>query len=244
MASSDKTFKRLKEFITNSQLLEHSAALLVHWMGKEDKDEYDKKVIRALRRAVSVFSNIMLFDNTPSFVWVMSFASLLDNTLNEFEQLEEDVESYDKVMVVNEASGYILDLSGIHSRAKGLQAIVKQALDAFTKSKVDVTQIERIFDYLHCIAKNANCMYSKEEKEQLDTFILEFLKRHIEKGAAEVWQYKYGKFFITHDGASFKVYAIDELPWAKNKIESKYTPEWAAKRISASAELQKLLPEI
>ena len=138
----------------------------------------------------------------------------------------------------------MLSLSGIHSRTNGLHAIAKQALNAFAKSKVDVTQIERMFDYLHCIARNNNCMYSKEEKEKLDAFILEFLRRNVEKGTAEVWQYEYGKFFIAYDGNSFKVYAIDELPWAKNKIESRYTPEWAAKRISASAELQKLLPDI
>ena len=89
VASSNKTFKRLKEFITNSQLLEHSAALLVHLMDKGNKSEYDKKVIRALRRAVFVFSSVMLFDRTPSFAWVLSFVSLLDNTLSQLPPPKE-----------------------------------------------------------------------------------------------------------------------------------------------------------
>jgi len=121
---------------------------------------------------------------------------------------------------------------------------VRQALNAFTKSKVDVAQIEKIFNYLYCIAKNTTCMYSKEEEEQINTFVLEFLKRTVEKDTAEVWQHEYGKFLIAYDGESFKAYAFHELPWAKNKVESRYTPEWMAKRVSSNTELQKLLPDI
>ena len=244
MYNSDKLLKKLKDFITSSHLLECSSALLVHMLDKEGKDEYDKKVIRALRRAVFVFTQIMLFEGTPSFAQAMSFASLLDNTLDEFNQLEEDEESYNKILVKNDYSGYILTLAGVHSRTIGLRAVANQVVSTLASGKVDIVKVERIFNYLYCRAIGDTCMYSEEEVEQIDKFVLEFLKKNFKKGTAEVWQHTYGSFLITYDGDSFNVYEVNELPWDEDKKKSKYTPEWAAKQISSSPELQKLLPNI